>query len=379
VTRAVGHVEREIRQALLDLDPSDQAVLDERLIELDATPNKSRLGANAILGASLAAAHAAAASRCVPLFEHIATLWQDTAREPPQPALPLPMVNMISGGLHAGRRLEIQDFLAVPVGASSYEQALEWVVRVYRALGRVLRDHGDEADLVADEGGYGPRLASNEQAIERVLEAIEAAALRPGADVAIALDVAASHFHDPATGNYALTSPSNRALDAAGLIDRLAEWFDRYPIVSIEDALVEDDWAGWRRLTERIGTRIQLLGDDLFCTNLERLTRGVSAGAANAVLIKPNQVGTLTETLQAIALARRSGYAAVVSARSGETEDVTIAHLAVATGAGQIKIGSVARSERLAKYNELLRIEEVLGGPERAPYAGRTALAPNSG
>lgn len=374
VTRAVNHVSGEIAAALRGMDLDDQAAIDSRLIALDGTPNKSRLGANAILGVSLAVAHAAAAARGDELFAHLHRLWRDRLGDADAPdigpVLPLPMVNMISGGLHAGKNLDIQDVLLVPIGAQSFPHALEMTVAVYRALGRVLRDHGEEADLVGDEGGYGPKLASNEQAIERVVAAIEAAGLKPGVDAAIALDVAATHVLDPASGHYHLRG---EPLNAAGMVDRLDSWTNAAPIVSIEDGLAEDDWSGWSLLTERLGHRLQLIGDDLFCTQAARITRGVDQKTANAVLIKLNQVGTLSETFDALLVARRGGFHAIISARSGETEDATIADLAVATAAGQIKIGSVARSERLAKYNRLLRIADALGGKD-APYAGRAAL-----
>jgi enolase len=377
VLRAVRNVTTEIAAAVVGMDLREQEAIDRALVALDGTPNRGRLGANAILGTSLAVAHAAAAATGESLFVHLHGLWRDRLGpdDAPDagPVLPLPMVNMISGGLHAGRQLDIQDVLIVPVGAGSYPEALEWTTAVYRALGRVLRDRGEEADLVGDEGGYGPKLGRNEEALDRVVAAITAAGLRPGVDVALALDVAASHVFDPATGRYRLAAEGGRELDAAGVIDLLESWVQRHPIVSIEDGLAEDDWTGWALLTERLGDRLQLIGDDLFCTQVPRIELGLERRAANAVLVKVNQVGTLSETFDALLLARRHGYRAVISARSGETEDATIADLAVATAAGQIKIGSVARSERLAKYNRLLRIGEALGGPD-APYAGRAAL-----
>jgi enolase len=385
VRQAVAHVEGEIASALIGRDLEDQAGIDATLIALDGTPNKGRLGANAILGVSLSVAHAAAASRGEELFERLNRLWRDRmAAEKSRkgagdsaPALssmlPLPMVNMISGGLHAGRNLDIQDVLMIPVGAASYSEALEMTVALYRALGAVLKDLGLESSLVGDEGGYGPKLRSNEEALERVVDAIGACGLKPGADVAIALDVASSHFFDPETRTYRLSSAGDAVLDSGQMVDLLSGWVDRFPIVSIEDGLAEDDWVGWKRLTERLGSRIQLIGDDLFTTSVDRLRHGAEQGAGNAILIKVNQIGTLSETLDALATARTLGYRAIVSARSGETEDATIADLAVATGAGQIKIGSVVRSERLAKYNRLLRIEETLG--PAAPYAGRAALS----
>jgi enolase len=378
VKKAVANVVQEIAPAVLGMDLEDQSALDRRLIELDGTPNKGRLGANAVLGVSLAAAHAAAAARGEELFVHLNRMWRDRL-EPAddslarvQPTLPLPMVNMISGGLHAGGNLDIQDVLVVPVGALRYSEALEMTVAIYRALGAVLQEHGHESALVGDEGGYGPRLRSNEQAFDFVVDAIVACGFEPGCDVAIAVDVAATHFYDPASFTYRLRATGGLALDSQGIVDLLAAWMERYPAISIEDGLAEDDWDGWRALTERLGASVQLIGDDLFATQVDRLRQGIERRAGNAVLIKLNQVGTLSETLDALALARRHGFRTVVSARSGETEDTTIADLAVATAAGQIKIGSVARSERLAKYNRLLRIEEALGAG--ALFAGREGL-----
>ena len=376
VTRAVHNVVREIAPAVLGMDLDDQSGLDARLIALDGTPNKSRLGANALLGVSLAVAHAAAATRNEELFVHLNRIWRHQldpvgkASGPLEPALPLPMVNMISGGLHAGGNLDIQDVLIIPVGAQSYSEALEMIVAMYRAVGTELKKRGFEAALVGDEGGYGPRLQSNEQAFEAVVNAMLACSFEPRRDVAIAVDVASSHFFDPAHAVYQLRAAGDQALDSEGMIDLLAGWIERYPIISIEDGLAEDDWAGWTALTERLGGSIQMIGDDLFATQVARLQLGVERHAGNAVLIKLNQVGTLTETFDALKLAKKHGFRTIVSARSGETEDTTIADLAVATAAGQIKIGSVARSERLAKYNRLLRIEEQLGSG--APFARRS-------
>ena len=377
VARAVENVRAEIAPALAGMKLNDQGAIDAALIALDGTPNKGRLGANAILGVSLAVARAAATARGEPLFVHLNRLWRNRAAErgddvPVEPVLPLPMVNMISGGLHAGRNLDIQDVLMIPVGAESYDRALEMIVAMYRAVGAVLAGRGLESVLVGDEGGYGPRLQSNEQALEVVVEAMTACGLKPGRDAAIALDVASTHFFDESNGTYRISDAGSRPLDAPAMVDLLARWVERYPIVSIEDGLAEDDWEGWRLLTERLGSKVQIIGDDLFVTQTARLQRGIESGAANAILIKVNQVGTLSETFDALLLARRNGYRPIVSARSGETEDATIADLAVATAAGQIKIGSVARSERLAKYNRLLRIEEALG--PNAPFAGRAAL-----
>jgi enolase len=374
VQKAVDNVNRLIATAVAGIDLDDQAGLDARLIALDGTPNKGRLGANAVLGASLAVAHAAAAARGEELFIHLNRLWNDRIRvasagdiAPVRPTLPLPMVNMISGGLHAGGNLDIQDILIIPVGASSYGEALERSVALYRAVGTILKKAGFESALVGDEGGYGPRLRDTEQAFEIVVGAIVACGLEPGRDIAIAVDVASTHFFDSARGTYRLHATGDRELDAGAMVDLLAGWIERYPIVSLEDGLAEDDWDGWTVLTTRLGGCVQLIGDDLFTTQVARLRQGVDRRAGNAVLIKLNQVGTLTETLDALQLARSHGFHTIVSARSGETEDATIADLAVATAAGQIKIGSVARSERLAKYNRLLRIEDLLG-PD-APFA----------
>jgi enolase len=350
VRRAAANVRGAIAPRLCGRDVTDQAGIDRLLCQLDGTADKSRLGANAVLAVSLACAHAAAAARGVPLWRHLDK--EDVA------ALPLPMVNLISGGLHAGGNLDLQDFLLLPVGARAYAESLEWAVAVYRALGERLRRRGLEGVLVGDEGGYGPRLAGSEQAIEVILEAISDAGLTPGRDAALALDVASTHFYRD--GLYHLREVK-APLTSAEMVERLTRWADAYPVLSIEDGLAEDDWEGWRLLTAALGKRVQLIGDDLFVTNPERLRRGVAEGVANSVLVKVNQIGTLTETLEVIDLARRHGYRPVISARSGETEDSTIADLAVATGAGQIKIGSVARGERLAKYNQLLRIEEDLG------------------
>jgi enolase len=375
VLQAVRHVTAEIAPAVIGSDLDDQATLDGMLIALDGTPNKSRLGANAVLGVSMAVAHAAAAARGEELYVYLNRLWRQRLGpgERAELLLPMPMVNMISGGLHAGGNLDFQDFLTIPVGATTYSAALEMTTLVYRAIGAVLRDKGEPtAHLVGDEGGYGPRLRSNAEAVEVVLEALIACGLEPGRDVTLALDIAATQFSESASNAYRLGATANDALDSDGMIALLAHWAGRYPIASIEDGLAEDDWDGWARLTEKLGGTVQLIGDDLFCTQPDRLRQGIERRVANAVLIKLNQVGSLSETLDTMLLARRHGYRTIVSARSGETEDTTIADLAVATAAGQIKIGSVARSERLAKYNRLLRIEEHLG-PD-AQFAGRSAL-----
>jgi enolase 1/2/3 len=355
VRKAVANVRDLLTNRLLGLPATDQARVDRILCEIDGTPDKSRAGANAILGVSMAVARAAAASKGVPLWR-----WLDPdglAR------LPLPMVNLISGGLHAGGNLDFQDFLLLPIGARSYSEALEMSVAVYRRLSAVLTRHGFEGVLVGDEGGFGPRLHGNEQAVELILEAITAAGLTPSKDAALAIDVASTHFHRD--GRYHLRIDGGKTLNADDMTALLKRWVDTYPILSIEDGLAEDDWDGWRRLTAELGGRVQLIGDDLFATNPARLKRGIDEGVANCVLVKVNQIGTLTETMAVVRMAREAGYRAVISARSGETEDAFLADLAVATGAGQIKIGSTARSERLAKYNQLLRIEEEMAAAAR--------------
>lgn len=369
VRNAVGHVRQEIALAVMGMDAAQQTALDERLIALDGTPNKSRLGANAILAVSLASAYAAADALGLNPVAYLHQLWKNEhGGTNPAPALPLPMVNMISGGKHAGGQLDFQDFLLMPVGAASFSEGLDWLVTVYHELGRVLNAAGYEGTLVGDEGGYGPRLPSNDAALDLITRAIQQAGYQPGHDLAFAIDVASTHFyHD---GAYHLAATGGQRLRSEQMIDRLEQWCDQYPILSIEDALSEEDWAGWQALTSRLGHRVQLIGDDLFATNPHRLQRGIDTHVANAVLIKLNQIGTLTETLRTLKLAQQHDYRAVISARSGETEDVTIADLAVATAAGQIKIGSVARSERLAKYNQLLRWEECLS----TTYAGKGSL-----
>jgi enolase len=361
VRRAVAHVREVIAPRLLGLPVTEQARIDQVLCALDGTPDKSRLGANALLGVSLACAHAAAVSRRQPLWRYL----DSDGRA----CLPLPMVNLISGGLHAGGNLDFQDFLLLPVGARSFSEALEMTVAVYRALGGVLKRHGFEGTLVGDEGGFGPRLHGNEQAVELILEAFRGAGLEPGKQAALALDVASTHFYRD--GRYHLRTEGGRTLDAGQMTELLARWVNTYPIFSIEDGLAEDDWDGWRTLTAALGDRVQLIGDDLFVTNPARLGRGIETGVANGVLVKVNQIGTLTEALAVVRQARAAGYRAVVSARSGETEDATLADLTVASGAGQIKVGSVVRSERLAKYNQLLRIEEEMGtGARFAAWPG---------
>jgi len=360
VTKAVRNVEGEIARRLRDFDVDDQKGIDQALIELDGTPNKSRLGANAILGVSLAVAHAAAQARGVPLYRH---LGGDDAS-----LLPLPMANILNGGAHADTSVDLQEFMVCAVGASRFAEAMRATAEVYHALKDVLKAQG-LATGVGDEGGFAPDLRSNEDALKLIVEAIKKAGYEPGKDVAIALDPAASEFYKD--GKYNLKG-EGRSLDAATLVDLYREWSGRYPIVSIEDGMAEDDWDGWKRLTVAIGGKVQLVGDDLFVTNVARLKQGIERRVANSILIKVNQIGTLTETLDAIELARKAGYSAVISHRSGETEDTTIADLVVATGAGMIKTGAPARSERVAKYNRLLQIEGELG--EAAVYAGRSRL-----
>ena len=351
VLTAVRHVNEEIAPTLIGQRADDQNGIDMQLIALDGTENKSRLGANALLGTSLAVAHAAAVEVGLPLWRYLGGADAQV--------MPLPMINMLSGGLHASRNIDFQDFLIMAVAAQSYSEALLMSLNVHRALQDVLVEK-DLSTLKADEGGFGPTLDSNRSALDLLMTAIERADYRPGADIAIALDVAASHFYNEKDNTYQLAA-DNRTRSREEMIDLLAEWATQYPILSIEDGLAEEDWLGWQALSERLGNSIQLLGDDLFTTNLGRLRHGVSLNVGNAILIKMNQIGTLTETLVTVAAAQQAGYRPVISARSGETEDVTIADLAVATNAGQIKIGSLAQSERLAKYNQLLRIEEALG------------------
>jgi enolase len=357
VLNGVANVERVIAPPLRGVNALDQQLVDRRLIDLDGTADKGRLGANALLGVSMAVARAAAASARLPLYRYLGGV---SATE-----LPLPMINILSGGIHGGGNIDFQDYQVIPLRASRYSEALVNVVAIYRAMKETLKSHGAYRPGVADEGGYAPELKTNEQGFELMVEAIERSGLKPGHDAAIAVDVASSHFY--ANRRYHMVAEGVET-DAEGMVRRLAEWCGRYPIISIEDGIAEDDWTGWKLLTERLGPRTQLIGDDLFATNPARLRKGIEAGVANAVLVKMNQIGTLSETLEVINLAKRYRYRTVISARSGETEDDTMADLAVATGAGQIKIGAITRSERLAKYNRLLRIQEELG--ERGNYRG---------
>ncbi len=354
VRRAVQNVLDEIAPALAGMDAREQSALDHRLIDLDGTPNKGRLGANAILGASLASAHAAATQLGTPLFEHLAQV----AGTSPATVLPVPMMNVINGGAHADNSLDVQEFMLVPVGPATFADGLRAGAEVFHNLKKLLLDRGLSTG-VGDEGGFAPD-ATHESALELLVEAIQAAGYEPGGDVALALDVAATELHTEG-GRYDLPGEGRENVPSEYLVDMYAGWCDRYPIVSIEDGLDEDDWAGWEKLTSTLGGRVQLVGDDLFVTNRTRLERGIENRVANSILIKLNQIGTMTETLDVCALAKTAGYTAVMSHRSGETEDTTIADLAVAIGCGQIKTGSSCRSERTAKYNQLLRIEESLG------------------
>jgi enolase len=372
VSKAVENVNDAIARALTGARATDQVALDETLRELDGTPNKSRLGANAILGVSLAAAHAAANEAGVPLYLYIAELY-GASREQAN-VLPVPMMNVINGGAHADNAVDLQEFMVVPAGAPSYAEALRTGTEVFHALKRTLTERG-LGTTVGDEGGFAPDLESNEAALELLVTGIEAAGYRPGEDVFIALDPAASELYREADGAYVLEH-EGRALSAEEMVGFWAGIVERYPVISIEDGMGEEDWDGWGLLTERIGDRCQLVGDDLFVTNPERLRRGIDAGVGNSILIKVNQIGTLTETLEAIATAREAGYSAVISHRSGETEDTTIADLAVGTGAGQIKTGAPSRSDRVAKYNQLLRIEEQLA--DSATYPGLSAFSGRS-
>ncbi len=358
VTRAVGHVNGEIKAALTGCDAEDQAAVDQRLLELDGTPNKERLGANALLAVSLATAHAAAASRGVPVYRHLGS----------GTTMPVPMMNIINGGAHADNSVDIQEFMILPVGASCFAEALRCGVEVFHELKGVLHRRG-LSTAVGDEGGFAPDLPSNESALETIAEAVDGAGYTLGREVFLGLDVASSEFYS--AGQYALAS-EQRSFDSAAFVDYLDDPVARYPIISIEDGMAEDDWDGWQLLSNKLGDRIQLVGDDLFVTNTVILKEGIERGIGNSILIKPNQIGTLTETLAAIDMAVAAGYSAVVSHRSGETEDATIADLAVATAATQIKTGSLCRSDRVAKYNQLLRIEEDLG--EQASYAGPAAF-----
>jgi enolase len=362
VRKAVANVVDVIAPAVVGMDASDQAALDARMIELDGTPTKAKLGANAILGVSLAAAKAAARAHELPLYRFVGGAGART--------LPVPLMNILNGGAHADSNVDIQEFMVVPLGAPSFAEALRYGAEIFHALKKVLKAKG-AATGVGDEGGYAPSLSSNEEALSVIMEAIKAAGLKAGEQVALALDCAASEFFDKASGKYALEG-EGKTYDGKGLVDFYASLVAKYPIVSIEDGCAEDDWATWKLLTERLGEKIQLVGDDLFVTNITRLSRGIDEGICNSILVKVNQIGSLTETLEAVRMAHRAGYTSVMSHRSGETEDTTIADLSVGCDCGQIKTGSASRTDRIAKYNQLLRIEEELGPAGR--YAGRAAF-----
>lgn len=360
VLKAVNYVNTELREAVVGQDASNQAALDEKMIALDGTASKSRLGANAILGVSLAAARAAAEEEGLPVYRFLNTSGEFI--------LPVPMMNIINGGSHADNSVDLQEFMILPVGAPTFREAIRYGAEVFHNLAKVLKSKG-LATTVGDEGGFAPNLRSNEEAIEVILEAIEKAGYKAGQDIYLGMDAAASEYFDD--GKYVL-SAENRSFNSVEMVDFLADWVDKYPIISIEDGLDENDWDGWKYQTEKLGNRIQLVGDDLFVTNPAILKEGIEKGIANSILIKVNQIGTLTETLEAISMAKAAGYSAVVSHRSGETEDTTIADLVVATGTGQIKTGSLSRSDRVAKYNRLMKIEDELGA--KARYAGRSAF-----
>ena len=361
VLKAVEYINTEISEAVLGLDASEQGFLDKTLIDLDGTENKSRLGANAMLAVSMAVARAAAEESGLPLYRYLGGMGSVQ--------LPVPMMNVINGGAHANNSLDLQEFMIIPVGAPTFREAVRWGAEVFHALKKILHDKGIST-AVGDEGGFAPSVENHEAAIRLILQAIEAAGYTPGEQIALALDCAASEFYKD--GHYVLEGEGGLKLTAQQWTDMLAAWVDKYPIISIEDGMHEGDWDGWKHLTERLGDKVQLVGDDLFVTNTKILKEGIDKRIANSILIKINQIGTLTETFAAIEMAKRAGYTAVISHRSGETEDSTIADIAVGTNAGQIKTGSLSRSDRIAKYNQLLRIEEDLG--EIAQYPGRAAF-----
>jgi enolase len=360
VLNAVKYVNTEIRDAVIGMDASNQAALDQKMIELDGTASKGRLGANAILGVSMAAARAAAEEAGVPLYKYLNTTGEFV--------MPVPMMNIINGGSHADNSVDLQEFMILPVGAPTFREAIRYGAEVFHNLAKVLKSRG-LATTVGDEGGFAPNLSSNEEAIEVILEAIEKAGYKAGEDIFLGMDAASSEYYKD--GRYEL-SAEGRSFNSEEMTDFFVEWVEKYPIISIEDGLDQNDWAGWKYQTEKLGGQIQLVGDDLFVTNPAILKEGIDKGIANSILIKVNQIGTLTETLEAISTAKAAGYSAVVSHRSGETEDTTIADLVVATGTGQIKTGSLSRSDRVAKYNRLMKIEDELG--DKAKYAGRSAF-----
>ena len=358
VLKAVENVNSKIAEELLGFSVYEQSLLDKIMMELDGTENKSNLGANAILGVSLAAARAAAQDAGMPLYRYVGGVGATT--------LPVPMMNILNGGSHADNSIDFQEFMIMPVGAPSFSEALRWGTEIFHNLKNVLKKQGLSTN-VGDEGGFAPNIKSNEEAIQLVIQAIETAGYKPGDDVMIALDSASSEFYED--GHYYFKKSTGDKLTSAEMVDYWADWVKKYPIVSIEDGLDEDDWSGWQQMTERLGKQVQIVGDDLFVTNVNRIQRGIDEHVANAILIKVNQIGTLTETIEAVNLGRRNGYKSIMSHRSGETEDSTIADLAVALNTGQIKTGSASRSDRMAKYNQLLRIEEELG--ETAYFPGK--------
>jgi len=371
--KAVAHVNGEIAKAVNGMDAADQHALDRKMISLDGTPTKSRLGANAILAVSMAAARAAAGAVKQPLYKYLSQYSSDKSAN----LIPCPMMNILNGGAHADSSVDFQEFMVMPVGAPSFSEGLRWGVEVFHALKAALKKHG-YSTAVGDEGGFAPSCKSNEEAIQIVLEAIAAAGYKPGEQVGIALDPAASEFYDKASGKYVFKKSDKSTHTPEDMVEYWAKWIAKYPIVSLEDGMGEEDWPGWRKLTQKVGTtsaskRFQLVGDDIFVTNTEIFARGIKEGIANAILIKLNQIGTVTETIEAIEMGRKAGYKSVISHRSGETEDTFIADLAVATAAGQIKTGSASRTDRIAKYNQLLRIEEELGAAAR--FNGKAALS----
>ena len=363
VTKAVTNVNTEIADAIIGMNALNQAEIDQAMIDLDGTPNKSRLGANAILAVSMAVARAASEALCVPLYRYLGGVNGKT--------LPVPMMNILNGGAHATNNVDIQEFMVMPVGAASWTEALQMCTEVFHKLKTVLKENGTPAAGVGDEGGYAPNLSKDEDALAAIVEAITAAGYKPGEDFMIAMDAAVSEWYNEETGNYDLPK-KGVTMTKEEMVAMWKDFVEKYPIISIEDGMGENDWEGWKMLTEALGSKVQLVGDDLFVTNTERLKKGIDLGVANAILIKVNQIGTLTETLDAIQMANRAGYTAVVSHRSGESEDTTIADLVVATNAGQIKTGAPSRTDRVAKYNQLLRIEEEL--EESAQYLGRDAF-----
>src|SRR6202042_1238859 len=373
--KALGHANTEIAKAITGLDATDQHGLDRKMIEADGTPNKSNFGANAILAVSMAAARAAAAQLAQPLYQYLARYSSDSSAN----ILPVPMMNIINGGAHADNSVDAQEFMVMPVGAPNFHEALRWGVEVFHNLKAVLKKNG-YSTAVGDEGGFAPNLKSNEEAVERVLEAITAAGYKPGEQIAIALDPAASEFYDRTTKKYVFKKSDKSARSSEQMVEFWANWVRQYPIISIEDGLAEDDWDGWKLITKELGggkagtKKIQLVGDDAFVTNPKIFARGIAEGIGNAILIKLNQIGSVSETIEAVEMARKANYAAIVSHRSGETEDTFLADFVVAMGTGQIKTGSASRPDRIAKYNQLLRIEEALGSTARFP--GRKALRP---